>query len=84
MKSKIVRVVLNANREDDRCILDYFLYAGKPMSKLFKIAMSQYLCVSRQQLLGQAQSIGVSSTLLVHDRALQGLVPIHSPVHYYF
>ena len=43
MKSKIVRVVLNANREDDRRILDYFLYAGKPMSKLFKIAMLQYL-----------------------------------------
>ena len=43
MKSKIVRVVLNANREDDRRILDYFLYAGKPMSKLFKNAMLQYL-----------------------------------------
>ena len=43
MKSKIVRVVLNANREDDRRILDYFLYAGAPMSKLFKIAMLQYL-----------------------------------------
>lgn len=43
MKSKIVRVVLNANREDDRRILDYFLYAGKPMSKLFKTAMLQYL-----------------------------------------
>ena len=43
MKPQIVRVVLNANREDDRRILDYFLYAGKPMSKLFKIAMLQYL-----------------------------------------
>lgn len=43
MKSQIVRVVLNVNREDDRRILDYFLYAGKPMSKLFKIAMLQYL-----------------------------------------
>ena len=43
MKSQIVRVVLNANWEDDRRILDYFLYAGKPMSKLFKTAMLQYL-----------------------------------------
>ena len=43
MKSKIVRVVLNIDREDDRRILDYFHYAGKPMSKLFKIAMQQYL-----------------------------------------
>ncbi len=43
MKSKIVRVVLNIDREDDRRILDYFLYAGAPMSKLFKIAMLQYL-----------------------------------------
>ena len=43
MKSKIVRVILNIDRDDDRRILDYFLYAGKPMSKLFKIAMQQYL-----------------------------------------
>ena len=43
MKSKNVRVVLNIDREADRRILDYFLYAGKPMSKLFKIAMLQYL-----------------------------------------
>ncbi len=43
MKPQIVRVVLNANREEDRRILDYFLYAGQPMSKLFKIAMLQYL-----------------------------------------
>ena len=43
MKPQIVRVVLNVNREEDRRILDYFLYAGKPMSKLFKIAMLQYL-----------------------------------------
>ena len=43
MKPQIVRVVLNANREEDRRILDFFLYAGKPMSKLFKIAMLQYL-----------------------------------------
>ncbi len=43
MKSKNVRVVLNIDREADRRILDYFLYAGKPMSKLFKIAMQQYL-----------------------------------------
>jgi len=43
LKPQIVRVVLNANREDDRRILDYFLYAGAPMSKLFKIAMLQYL-----------------------------------------
>ncbi len=43
MKPQIVRVVLNANREEDRRILDYFLYAGKPMSKLFKTAMLQYL-----------------------------------------
>ena len=26
MKPQIVRVVLNANREEDRRILDYFLY----------------------------------------------------------
>ena len=43
MKPQIVRVVLNVNREEDRRILDYFLYAGKPMSKLFKTAMLQYL-----------------------------------------
>ncbi len=43
MKPQIVRVVLNANREDDRRILNYLLYAGKPMSKLFKTAMLQYL-----------------------------------------
>ena len=43
MKPQIVRVVLNADREDDRRILDYFLYAGAPMSKLFKTAMLQYL-----------------------------------------
>ena len=43
MKPQIVRVVLNVNREEDRRILDYFLYAGNPMSKLFKTAMLQYL-----------------------------------------
>lgn len=37
MKPQIVRVVLNADREDDRRILDYLRYAGTPMSKLFKL-----------------------------------------------
>lgn len=43
MKPQIVRVVLNANREDDRQILDYLRYAGKPMSKLFKLAMREFI-----------------------------------------
>ena len=43
MKAQIVRVVLNADREDDRRILDYLRYAGKPMSKLFKMAMHEFL-----------------------------------------
>ena len=43
MKSQLVRVVLNPGRSDDWRILDYFLYAEKPMSKLFKIAMLVYL-----------------------------------------
>ena len=41
--AQIVRVVLNADREDDRRILDYLLYAGKPMSKLFKMAMHEFI-----------------------------------------
>lgn len=43
MKPQIVRVVLNSEREDDREILDYLRYAGKPMSKLFKQAMRQFI-----------------------------------------
>lgn len=43
MMAQIVRVVLNADREDDRRILDYLLYAGKPMSKLFKMAMHEFI-----------------------------------------
>ena len=53
MKSQLVRVVLNPDRADDRRILDYFLYAGKPMSKLFKIAMLEYL--DRQDLEGERE-----------------------------
>lgn len=43
MKPHIVRVVLNADREGDRRILDYLRYAGKPMSKLFKLAMREFI-----------------------------------------
>lgn len=43
MKPHIVRVVLNADREGDRRILDYLRYAGKPMSKLFKLAMHEFI-----------------------------------------
>ncbi len=43
MKPHIVRVVLNADREGDRQILDYLRYAGKPMSKLFKLAMREFI-----------------------------------------
>ena len=43
MMAQIVRVVLNADRESDRKILDYLFYLGKPMSKLFKMAMHEFM-----------------------------------------
>lgn len=43
MKSQLVRVVLNPNREQDKRILDYLLYAGEPMSKAFKTAMLWFI-----------------------------------------
>ena len=55
MISHIVRVVLNANREDDRRILDYLHYAGKPMSKLFKMAMHEF--IDRQDGAGEEEKM---------------------------
>lgn len=43
MKSQFVRVVLNAERKEDKRILDYLLYSAEPMSKVFKTAMLQFL-----------------------------------------
>lgn len=43
MKAQIVKVVLNPAREDDRRILDYLFYTGKPMSRVFKAAMLRYI-----------------------------------------
>ena len=43
MKAQIVKVVLNPAREDDRRILDYLFYSGKPMSRVFKAAMLRYI-----------------------------------------
>ena len=51
MMAQIVRVVLNADREDDRRILDYLFYSGKPMSKLFKMAMHEF--INRQDGAGE-------------------------------
>ena len=43
MNSQRVKVILNPDREEDRRILDYLLYAGEPMSKVFKTAMLRYV-----------------------------------------
>ncbi len=43
MKSQHIKVVLNPDKEDDRRILDFLMYAGEPMSKVFKVAMLQYV-----------------------------------------
>lgn len=43
MKSQLVRVVLNPDREQDKRILDYLLYAGESMSKAFKTAMLYFI-----------------------------------------
>ena len=43
MRSQIVKVVLNAYRDEDRRILDYLMYTAEPMSKEFKTAMLHYL-----------------------------------------
>ena len=51
--AKIVRVVLNADREGDRRILDYLFYSGKPMSKLFKMAMHEH--IDRQDGVGEEE-----------------------------
>ena len=53
MMAQIVRVVLNADREDDRRILDYLFYSGKPMSKLFKMAMHEF--INRQDGVGEEE-----------------------------
>ena len=55
MMAQIVRVVLNAGRESDRRILDYLLYAGKPMSKLFKMAMHEF--IDRQDGAGEEEKM---------------------------
>lgn len=43
MRRQVVKVILNADRAEDRQILDYFLYAGEPMSRAFKRAMINYI-----------------------------------------
>lgn len=53
MMAQIVRVVLNADRESDRRILDYLFYSGKPMSKLFKMAMHKF--IDRQDGAGEEE-----------------------------
>ena len=55
MMAQIVRVVLNADREDDRRILDYLFYSGKPMSKLFKMAMHEF--INRQDGAGEEEKM---------------------------
>ena len=43
MKGKQVKVILNPDREDDRRIMDYLLYAGRSKSKAVKDAVLFYL-----------------------------------------
>lgn len=43
MKAHVVKIYLNPDRQEDRRILDYLLYAGMPMSKALKRAMLAYL-----------------------------------------
>ena len=43
MKGKQVKVILNPDRDDDRRILDYLLYAGCSKSKAVKDAVLFYL-----------------------------------------
>ena len=43
MKRQVVKVVLNADRPEDKQIRDYFLYASEPMSKAFKTAMTLFI-----------------------------------------
>ena len=43
MKGKQVKVILNPDREDDRRIMDYILYAGRSNSKAIKDAVLYYL-----------------------------------------
>ena len=55
MMVQIVRVVLNADQESDRRILDYLFYSGKPMSKLFKMAMHEF--IDRQDGAGEEEKM---------------------------
>ena len=43
MKGKQVKVILNPDREDDRRIMDYLLYAGRSKSNAVKDAVLFYL-----------------------------------------
>ena len=43
MKGKQIKVILNPDREDDRRIMDYLLYAGRSKSKAVKDAVLFYL-----------------------------------------
>ena len=43
MSSQRIKVILNPDREEDRRILDYLLYCGEPKSKVFKMALLQYM-----------------------------------------
>lgn len=43
MKGKQVKVILNPDRDEDRRIMDYLLYAGRSKSKAVKDAVLFYL-----------------------------------------
>ena len=72
----IVRVVLNADREGDRRILDYLFYSGKPMSKLFKMAMHEF--IDRQDGAGEEERMLANIRRVIREE-LQNL-KISEPV----
>lgn len=43
MTGQEIKVILNPNREDERRILDYLLYCGKPKSRAIKAILLSYL-----------------------------------------
>ncbi len=69
MNSQRVKVVLNPDRNEDRRILDYLLYAGEPMSKVFKAAMLQYVENSRDA--GSHEKLLKDIREIVHEELQQ-------------
>ena len=77
MNSQRIKVVLNPDKEDDRRILDYLLYAGEPMSKVFKAAMLQY--VEEKYEAGKHEKLLRDIRKVVHEELQQIRFCVNEP-----